>query len=202
MSEKRTIAIDIDDVMSDTNESVRVWANSVSGAKLEPSHYKIKSDYWGYYERVWALNNMDSVDFLDFEESFVNDQIDSPLLPGALYAIKQLKQNFKVIFVTSRNPKCEAITRKWFRQNLGEDIDLYFARNGRTGVGESKGVICKDLGAFMLIDDNYNHCKDAIDNGLEAVLFGDYGWHSDEQKKNIVNCRDWPKVLEYLDELK
>jgi hypothetical protein len=64
----------------------------------------------------------------------------------------------------------------------------------------TKGQICKKLGASYLIDDNVGHCEKAIEEGVSAVLFGEYGWHGDAPDK-LVRCKDWPAVLEYFDSL-
>lgn len=201
MAKKKTIAIDIDDVISETNDSVRQWVNSFTGANLKPQDYKVPGEYWGYYERVWEQNGIgDKIVYKNIDDAVTNDEVTIPILPGAAYAIKQLKDRFNVILVTSRNPLHEDYTRRWVDEHLGDEIEIYFARNGRLGVGISKGEICKKLGAFILIDDNIEHCVSALENGIEAVAFGNYGWHMElESIEGLVHCEDWPKVLEHFD---
>lgn len=196
---KQTIAIDIDDVIAGTNEAMRLWGNRISGVELKPEQYNVPSnDYWGYYERIWAEHGVeDRLDFDVFETELIQDQSQVPLLASASLVIEELQKRFHIILVTSRNPVLEAGTRVWLKEHLTGDIDLYFAKNGRMNIGRSKGELCKELGAFLLIDDNVDHCQSAIDNGVEAIIFGEYGWQN-AVVEGAVKCRDWPAVLEYF----
>jgi len=197
---KKTIAIDIDDVISDTTEAMRLWGNRVSGVELLPEHYNTPgNDYWAYYEKIWEHHGIaDILKFDDFEGELIVDQAQVPLVASAAFVLEELQKKYHIILVTSRNPALEAGTRKWLADNLQGDIKLYFARNGRLNVGRSKGELCKELGAFLLIDDNTDHCQSAVDNGVEAIVFGEYGWQNVDVE-GAVKCKNWPEVLEYLD---
>lgn len=197
---KQTIAIDIDDVISDTTEAMRIWGNKVTGVELTPEQYKVPgNDYWGYYERIWAQHGVDDrLKYDDFEAELIADQTQVPLVASASLVVEELQKRFHVILLTSRNPALEAGTREWLKDNLNGDIKLYFAKNGRINEGRSKGELCKELGAFLLIDDNVEHCQSAVDNGVKAILFGEYGWQN-AAVEGAVSCRDWPAVLEYFD---
>lgn len=196
---KKTIAIDINDVIADTNEAMRLWGNRTSGVELTPEQYMVPgNDYWGYYERIWADHDVKGLDFDVFEAELIQDQAQVPLIASASLVIEELQKKFHIILLTSRNPALEAGTRVWLKEHLPGDIDLYFAKNGRLNIGRSKGEMCKELGAFMLIDDNIEHCQSAIDNGVEAIVFGEYGWQN-SVVEGAVKCRDWPAVLEYFD---
>ena len=196
---KQTIAIDIDDVIAATNEAMRLWANKNSGVELTAEQYVVPgNDYWGYYERIWAEHGVaDQLDFDVFEGELIKDQAQVPLIASASLVIEELQKKYHIILVTSRNPALEAGTRVWLKEHLDGDIELYFAKNGRMNIGRSKGELCKELGAFMLIDDNIEHCQSAIDNGIEAIVFGEYGWQN-AHVEGAVKCRDWPAVLDYF----
>jgi len=196
---KQKIAIDIDDVLADSNEAMRLWANKVSGVELAQEHYQVPGEYWSYYERIWATHGVeDRLNFDDFEAELLKDQTNVPLLAGASFAIKELQKKYTVILLTSRNPALEEGTKNWVDTHMGGGIELYFAKNMRMNAGKSKGELCKEMGVSLLIDDNIDHCQSALDNGIDAVLFGDYGWHH-SVPEGAVNCKDWPATLEYLD---
>ena len=45
---------------------------------------------------------------------------------------------------------------------------------------------------------NYTeHCISASEYQVEAILFGEFGWHLDVPN-NMQRCKDWPAVLEYF----
>jgi uncharacterized HAD superfamily protein len=202
VTDKKLIAIDIDDVIADTSEAIRLWGNEKSGIEMTKEDYSIEGEYWGYYERVWDQKNLNSVLFFDdAEAAIINSEIQVPLLAGASFAIRELAKQFRIVLITSRNPLLEAITRKWLDEHFeGLDVELYFAKNPKniSGSSKTKGQLCKELGAFLLIDDNVDHCQSMLDEGLEAVLFGTYGWQP-YVPEGAIRCNDWPAVVEYMD---
>ncbi len=198
-ADKRTIAIDIDDVLAENNETMRRWTNDNAKTTFVPDDFRVKGDYWGYYERIWREHELHEVlSYEVFEEELIQEQVQMPLLPGASFAIKQLQQDFEVILITSRSTLLEPMTRRWLTAHFGSHVpEVYFAANSKDTARKSKGELCRELGAFLLIDDNLGHCESALEYNVEAILFGEYGWqHSIPD--HIVRCKDWPTVLEYV----
>lgn len=201
MLQKRKVAIDIDDVIAGSTDALRILVNERTGNSLTADDYhKVGGEYWGYYERVWRAHDIgDEVSFKDFEAEMIIDQSHVPLLPGASFAIGELTKKFHVIFITARNKTWEQATRNWFERHFGKtDIELYFCESHKDSGAMTKGELCKSLGAHLLIDDSVSHCQSALDEGVEAILFGDYGWQG-KVSKNLTRCGDWPAVLEYLE---
>lgn len=196
-SKSLVIAIDIDDVIAETHWSTRTWANQVSGLELDEAAYKVPGDYWGYYERVWETHGVhDVLKHDDLIQAIIDDQIKVPLLAGASFAIKQLQKFHKVILITSRYQSLKTVTRTWVSEHIGKDIEIYFAKNNHNDQ-KTKGEICIEHGASLLIDDNIGHCLDAMNHGIDAILFGEYGWQH-AAPASLLRCPDWPAVLEYV----
>lgn len=148
---------------------------------------------------MWGEHGIgDKVSFAEFEQEMEADQSHIPLLPSADFAIRQLSENFHIILITSRNRAWEAATRGWFKNFLGvQDIELYFTGHRKETDYQPKGVLCKNLGISLLVDDNLGHCQSAVEQGVDAILFGNYGWHVDVPE-TIIRGKDWPAVLEYI----
>lgn len=196
----KKIAIDIDDTLADSLDVFIKKINERSSKQLAPEHYQAPYGYWGYHERVLKSHGID----IDPEEIYAEIAIDQsryPLLAGAEYAVGELAKKFEITLITSREPAAEAATIKWLKQALPNlDIKLLFAKNNVVGTGtKTKGQICKELGISLLIDDNPEHCISALDSGVSAILFGNYGWHHDAPQ-HLVRCADWPAVLDYINE--
>lgn len=199
---KATIAIDIDDVLAEGTNSLIASANARYGLSLSPEDYHaVGGDFKGYYERVWMTHGVDSiVSYSELAAEMAEDQSHIPLLAGAEFAIHQLAKRFHIVFITARPESWEISTRRWFAQHLAaDDIDLYFAGSHHNEMALSKGQQAKKLGATLLIDDNVANCQSALDEGIDVILFGDYGWQRDAPK-TMKRCKGWPEVLEYLDE--
>ncbi len=197
---KPVIAIDIDDVIASSTEALRLLVNERFNASLEPEHYRVAGEYWGYYERVWQEHGVATdIDYDAVQSEMVVDQSHVPLLPGASFAIGQLSKKYDIALVTARNFTWEKATLEWLEEHFGDVfIGVHFAGNKHRTTDKTKGELCKDVGAFLLIDDNADHCRSALAAGLDAILFGDYGWQHNK-KDGLTNCIDWPEVLEYLE---
>lgn len=198
-SSRHLIAIDIDDTIADSTESLRLLVNKRLNVDLGPEAYQIKEDYWGYYERVWEANDIGGkVSLADFAEEMVEDQSHVPLLPSAQFAITQLAKEYDIVLITSRDQSWEDATRRWLDANLGDNVaDVYFVTSHTDSQALTKGQLCRHLGAVMLIDDNIEHCQSALDEGVEAILFGAYGWHH-TAPDHMTRCQDWSAVLDTL----
>lgn len=200
-SEKKIIAFDIDDVVANTSEAVRVWVNEQTGKELSAEDYYIDTDadYWHYYGAVWKKHGIE-LDLNKYLSIFSESQEGITMMPGAKEAFDELRENFRIVFVTSRDSATNDATQKWFLDNLGYEVVVHFASAGHHVYGmhaPSKGEIVKSLGASVLFDDNPEHVKSALDHGVDGVLFGHYGWQQKTPVK-MRNIKDWAGVLEYL----
>jgi len=193
------IAIDIDDVIADTKAAARAWVTVASGIVLDESVYESHSGYWDYYNRIWAAHGISGVRYEQFLDELIEDQSHMPLLAGAQFAVRELRKNYRIVLITARDPLLEKATRRWIDEHLGNDIQLFLSSNPLVrSTHKSKGQLCRELGASLLIDDNVENCKSALDAGVKAILFGRYAWQKDPPLQ-AVNIRSWPEVLEYID---
>jgi len=195
---KEVIALDIDDVLSGSMESVRREVNERLGINLQPEHYSIPGTYWDYYEMVWAQHGL-AIGFDDLDEQSVKSRYVP--ITGARQALEKLAMHYKLVAITSRKEEWKGMTLDWLDENFPGVIDsVIFAGNKEHSVIRTKGEVCTELGAKWLIDDNVEHAEGALGHGITAVLFGDYGWHKGiDIHKDIVRCKDWAAVLEYFD---
>lgn len=199
---RRTIAVDIDDVIADSTEALRISVNRRYRVSLTPEDYVLRDggDYWGYYERVWAAHGVHNADYDELHEDMAIDQSHVPLLPGASFAIGELSKKFDIVLITARDKAWEQATLKWVTAHFGAVFrSVYFAGRSKHGAKiQTKGELCNDLGVTLLIDDNPAHCRSALDVGVDAILFGDFGWQKGKTG-GLTVCDDWPAVLEYFD---
>lgn len=198
MAVKKTIAVDIDDVIADTTNSHRQKVNQLTGLNLTAEHYRVPGAYWGYYERVWRSHGS-QISLVEVESEMAVDQSYIPLLPGAQFALGELTKKFRVVLVTSRETAFETATRAWLTNHFGEQSpEVYFAKGHPESTGKTKGELCNELGAAYLVDDCLDHCLSAQACNVQAVLFGDYGWQKPLPENDFVHCSDWQAVLEYF----
>jgi hypothetical protein len=60
-------------------------------------------------------------------------------------------------------------------------------------------MICQEIGAGYLIDDNVEHCRLAAEAGVKALLFGEYGWNKHlPTPPGVERVKDWKDVTDYF----
>lgn len=197
---KTLIAVDIDDVIADSTEALRIMANERSGLDLPPEAYKVKrGTFWGYYEQVWAEHGVDKhYTFAEHKQDMEADQSSVFPVVHAIESLRRLSEVYRIVFITSREESWRPATMRWLATHFSElSFDIHFLGHQHENPSLTKGQLCRELGAELLIDDSEENCRSAVEEGLGAIRFGDYGWHGD-QLLVYPACRNWRDVLEYL----
>lgn len=199
---KKIIAIDLDDVVADSTEALRLEANKLPGVNLTREHYQIEGEYWAYYEAVWAANKVDHlVSFDKLQSDMAASQSHVGLIKGAKEALQKLSKKYRIILVTSREVNWIEATNRWVEDNLGSLVERVVFVHHKNSDGRTKGDACNEIGAEWLIDDNIQHCESALEKGVKVLLFGNYGWNRRAIFLDNLNPRtkNWSEVLEYFD---
>lgn len=197
---KPTIAIDIDDVLADENGGMRDFINERYGLDLSQADYEIPAPFWGYWHKVWGVDDEEGTRrYQAYLESGVSRK--HLVKPGAIDAIAQLKKKYKLVIITSRHDTHIDLTHAWLDEHFPkafEEVAFMAVWSGDRKA--SKAEIATKLGVQYLVDDNVEHCSLANEAGIQAVLFGEYGWSRGAKlPAGIVRCKDWGAVLEYFD---
>ncbi len=201
MTKKPIIAVDIDDVLAQGTESLRLEVNRRLGVNLEPKHYAVPGEYWGYYEAVWQQHGLQGrISMEELNPQMIKDQSHVPSFTEAYPVLARLKQDYDLVVVTARIPAFEEATHRWLKLHFADMFQgIYFA--GHHNHAKNKGELCKELGVDWLIDDNIDHAHSALEKGIKVVLFGQYGWHIGKKvDEAVVRCNDWPAIGVMFDE--
>lgn len=195
---KPIIAIDIDDVLADSATGFVEFSNKRWGTNLKPD------DYDEHWTLLWGVDQEEA------EERAVevhNSKMTTNFLhkEEALPVLKKLAKKYELVITTSRRRQLESETIAWLEKHYnGIFLDIHFA-----GIWDTKNVgrhtqtkldLCLEVGAQYLIDDQPKHCIAVAGVGIQALLFGNYGWN-----KNIVlpggvtRAKNWKDVEEYFD---
>jgi len=197
---KPIIAVDIDDVLANSTEALRIEVNTRLGVDLQPEAYQIKGDYYNYYETVWRLNELaERITMDELDPQMKADQ--SHVLPhkGAAETLKKLGEQFELIIVTGRSSTWKDATERWLQQHFPDTFTKVLFGEGYQGIQrKSKGELCREHKVTWLIDDNVEHAQSAHDLGVNVVLFGEYGWQY-HAPADFIRCADWKAVQEYFD---
>jgi uncharacterized HAD superfamily protein len=161
----------------------------------------IEAPYGRYFEKVWGV---DSETGLEMYETYFKAGIKAKHKPvaGAVKTIGKLEEKYNFAVVTSRGDRSFEFTHLWLDKHFPEVFkEVAFVPLWSKDREVTKAEICNEIGASYLIDDNAEHCNLAQEAGVQALLFGEYGWNRNAGlKKGVIRVNNWQEVLEYFDD--
>lgn len=188
------IGLDIDGVIIDSERSFEVNAVLFSLEHFgedriinkEMSHVEDRHAWPKEYEEKW------------FAEKLIPLAEKSNFMPGACEVIKLLKENgHELIIITARgtmNSKMKDVALEQFAK-VGLEFDEYYFKV------KDKEKVCKEAGIDVFVDDDYNHCLKAANQGIKTLYF-----RSIKRKKiyheNIIEINDWGDIYQYIQKQK
>lgn len=196
---KKTIAVDIDDVLSATAEGFAAFSDKKWGGTHNPEQWQEAWDkFWDVpreeaIKRAEVFHNSDAVSgYRHYEQ--------------ALPVLKRLKETHRLIVLTSRKVVLKGYTNAWLDKYFPDIFDeIHYAGIWDSDhsidhkLNQSKAEICRQIGGDYLIDDQLKHCIAAANAGIEALLFGNYKWNqTDELPKDVTRVSDWGEVARYF----
>ena len=195
----KTIAIDIDNVLAASAESFVVISNKLFGDHIT------FADFNEDWQKMWGVSHEEAE---RRGEVLRANKYQKDYLPveGAVQAITELGKQYKLVLVTSRRKFAEELTRNWLKQHFDYPFEqIVFAdfwddfQKSKDGHLRHKGDLFTQVGANFVIDDQLKHCVAAAEQGVQAILFGDYPWNeTDELPEGIVRYKNWAEVVESL----
>lgn len=199
MTNKKTIAVDIDDVLAANAAGFVKFSNERWGTNLTPADYQ---EHWG---ELWKIDQLDEVQRRSDElhssgviGTYAHDE-------SAVAVLEHLRKKYRLVIVTSRRRMIEKETFAWIDSYFRGIFDeVHFAgfwdKTTTESIAMTKADICKQIGADYLIDDQCKHVEAAAGAGLKAVLFGNYGWNQmSPLPKGVVRCSTWSEVQDFFD---
>ncbi len=200
---QKLIAVDIDDVLSSQVDALIDFVAQHYDLELTVDNFKAPGDYWTYFEQLPGLDPELSAkmfqSFLDAEKPF--DQVISP---EAIQTIRYLQEKgYRLEVITSRGLQWQVGTEAWLEKHLPNVFNnVHFVELwNKDNTKATKAMICQEIGAGYLIDDNAEHCNLADEAGVQALLFGEWGWNMFQTvRPGVRRVLDWKAVREYFDE--
>lgn len=129
-----------------------------------------------------------------------NNWRDYKLIKDAKENLIKLKAlGYFLIFISARNDEyfgdAYKISKDWL-DYVGIPYDKIICKC------EDKGVICKNEGVKILIDDGLQYCESAVKNGCKAIYFDDENQKTKQsgrnQNKNILVCKNWNEIYSQI----
>jgi 5'(3')-deoxyribonucleotidase len=199
MSQRKTIAIDIDDVLADNASGFVEFSNQRWGTNLTPDQY---DEHWA---KIWKVDNEETERRANiFHESGVLKVYHHD--DSALSVLRRLSQDFRLLVITSRRLQTKGDTVAWIHQHypgIFTDEAIHFAgiwdKVNDQSIALTKASLVDALGVDYLIDDQLKHCLAVAATGKRALLFGNYAWNrAAELPGGITRVASWRAIEEYF----
>ncbi|KZP32280.1 hypothetical protein FIBSPDRAFT_1036915 [Athelia psychrophila] len=185
------IAIDLDDVLSETNQEVANWFN-----EYYPGHNMTVDDFYYYYYWKNPYWGTPAECFQKVNAFYAGTYIHRARpVPGAREGIQALRDlGYRLIIVTARLKAIRDASWDWIEENFpglfdsiictGQFEDASALKEGHELITKlTKQDVCLSIGAKLLIDDsleNALHCashSSAAGPPTPVLLFGAYEWN-------------------------
>jgi len=191
---KKTIAVDIDEVLFPMVNDLIKYVDREHKVKLTPEDFKTY-----HLEDIWPAGSAEGTIVFESYKKQVTPEI-APV-EGAAEALKALSRNYDVIVMTARDVSVKPITMSWINNYFpGLFKGVHFVGNRIDSVTwRTKAEVCEELGVSYLIDDSLKHLTLVSRAGIKGLLFGDFSWNQGDLPKGIVRVNGWQEVLEYFD---
>jgi 5'(3')-deoxyribonucleotidase len=188
---RKTIAIDLDDVLAEHVEAFIEFSNIYYGTNLTVDEY---SDHW---VDLWGEIDREEIERRAAEFHTHESTIGYKVKKDAKRVLTELGRDNDLYIVTARPRHLIDTSLEWVRTHFdGIFKGVHFVPIWEPDNTVTKADICRQIGATYLIDDLVRHCNIAAEGGITAILFGDYSWNRDQTINPVVIiCKTWDDVL-------
>lgn len=184
------IAIDCDDVLVSGTEHVISSYNKLYGTSVQLEHaHQADNPEWEA-ERDEVFRRIHNIQQTDEYAQIAPDK-------DAITVVKKLAKHHCLYVVSARHHEVLGVTRAM--------LDRYFPSCFKgiehVGSSRSKGEVCKEINADVMIDDNVKNLQSAQEVGVKKLIwFGSYPWQNyDEWPEGVDRCLDWDSIKQEID---
>ncbi|MDD5084283.1 MAG: hypothetical protein PHT88_05155 [Candidatus Moranbacteria bacterium] len=190
------IGIDLDDVLCDYATAFVKYHNDTYSTTLT------KADIWSY--NFWDVLNISREEAVKRVYAFgrSSKMMDIDPVPGAKRAVDSLlARNHELSLITARDADFSDITHHWLARHFpGVFSDIHFVNHySTTTAPRSKGDVCREIGASMMIDDSFDNAISCHGVCGSGVLLFDAPWNANKELPvGVHRVFSWYDVLEKL----
>lgn len=196
MKDRKTLAVDIDDVIYPLVPSLIEYLDT------EHSVLLTEQDFVEYdIRKVWGGGPIEAAAIFEKYKEKTGIQV-APIM-GAQEALNSLSDNYDVIVMTARDISAFPKTHQWVTHHFPDIFkDVHLLGNKYDSVvSRRKAEVCQELGVYCLIDDNLGNILETNEIGIKTILFGDYPWNQiEELPKGVTRVKNWQEVLNYFND--
>lgn len=196
---KKTIAVDIDDVIAAHAAAFVGYSNKKWGTSLSVNDY---TDHWS---QLWSVDEKEMKNRIhDYHQHGAFSRYGT--IHGSEEVLRKLKSNYKLAVLTARQRSLQEDTIDWITKNFSNIFDeIHFADIWNKPLEQAeklnKTELAQQIDAEYLIEDQLKYALPAAEAGIKVLLFGDYPWNQvEELPERMIRVKNWQEVLQYFNE--
>jgi uncharacterized HAD superfamily protein len=188
-------AIDMDDVLVNTVQTINLFHNEKFGTNY---HY---DDYKSFYLwKTWGGDRKDIIEKMDqyyHSAYFDNIRVCDEVLP----IIGKLADDGHDLYLVTSRPKCvsektEKFLSKKFKNIFRQVIFTDHCIDGEN-YKRKKSDVCRELGADVMIEDCPDYIRDCA-KVVPKVLVPVRPWNIEDFPENVIHFLEWKKIWELI----
>jgi uncharacterized HAD superfamily protein len=192
------IALDVDEVLADFLAKLLEYHNQEYGSRLRREDF-YTYDWW----HVWGGSSEEAFrKFYQFMLTPLAEAVEP--MPGAIEGVRALKRaGHRLEVITGRPKQLSYLTQEWLDRWFGKLIDgfhstdMHIFNHGH----DSKGTLCRDLRADLLIDDMYKYGEECLDFSVPFLLY-DSPWNrAYPLRPGMRRAKNWPEIVNIVDDM-
>ena len=184
------IAVDLDEVLAETLDSIIIFHNKRYGTFHRKEQF-LRYAFW----TVWGGTRKQAIQKV--HDFFCTPEADSiQPVEGARQTLTALrKAGCRFSVVTARPDAFLSVTERWVERHFPDLFSgIYFTNHfGQTGSVKRKVDVCEELGARVLVEDDLRHVSDCLATDIRVLLF-DRPWNQKDVPLGVDRIRSWDEV--------
>lgn len=190
---EKIVAVDIDEVLSETLKSM------LKKYKYTIKNHKIKREDLNNYniweiEDLWLSKNEAISMFAQFQLwSGLFNKIE-PVQWAEKYILLLKEKWYKFYAITARLTVLKPTTLLWLHKYFSWCFEKVIFANFFTKWEKKKSDICKEIWASVIIEDNLETCIDCANQWIRCYLFDKPRNQCEELPENIKRVYNWSEV--------
>ncbi|KAJ3071921.1 hypothetical protein HDU99_002315 [Rhizoclosmatium hyalinum] len=197
----------MDEVLCGTVQALVNFHNEAFDTQLKTSDFNSYN-----YEEVWGGTKEESYEKVRqfYESTHFSERM--TVVPGAFEALNVLKEHYDLVIITARQEVVHKETHAFVEEHFrGVFKEIHFANHYLTPeeakrmVSKTKGQLCEEVGATILVDDSLHHVFECAKRGIRVFLFdheGAYMWNKLAEDvvlpENATRVHQWDDVVKAL----
>ena len=161
----RVIAIDIDEVLVPFLPALSRFYTHQTNIKVRP---QARHSY--HYASLFNITEGEASDLVkEFYDTSFHANLRA--IRGSKEMVKKLSEKNTLIAVTGRQTYAREPTEELLKNNFRDSFTDIIYCDHFTPNSRSKGEVCKQICADLLIDDSYKNCMECLELSIPAVNF-------------------------------